>query len=70
VRELVRAIQEFRKQSGLTPSHAPALSVTTDAGGVELVAMFKEHIMKAANLSGIVAIAGEHGDDRYAFELR
>lgn len=69
LRELVRAIQEFRKQSQLTPSDAPTLSVTTDAVGVELVTSLKDAIVKATNLSDITAHEGDTGEDDYRFSL-
>lgn len=42
IRELSRAIQDFRKTSGLTPSDKIALVVTTDAEGKALIEAARE----------------------------
>lgn len=69
MRELVRAIQEFRKQSGLQPGDTPAISVTTNTEGVALVTSMKDAIVKATNLSDISAAEGDTGGEDYQFTL-
>lgn len=69
VRELVRAIQDFRKESGLTPSDSPKLRVTTNQQNKELIEEFKNDIMKATKLSGISAVVGETDNEPFGFEL-
>lgn len=69
MRELVRAIQEFRKQSGLQPGDTPTVSVITNAAGVELVTSMKDAIVKATNLKGITATEGDTGDEDYTFAI-
>jgi isoleucyl-tRNA synthetase len=52
-RELIRTIQEFRKNSKLNPTDIIALTITTSAPGKELIETFKADIMKTAQLSAI-----------------
>ena len=67
IRELSRAIQDFRKTSGLTPSDKIALVVTTDAEGKTLVESAREELMKATGLTSIEIIDGETG---FAFSIQ
>lgn len=69
VRELIRSIQEFRKQSNLTPSDTVALIVTTNAEGKELIESAQDEIMKSATL---LAITTEEGavEDKSGFVFR
>lgn len=69
VRELIRAIQDFRKESGLTSSDSPKLHVTTSAQYKGLIDEFKKDIVKATKLSEVSAAAGETGDELFRFEF-
>ncbi|GMU74441.1 MAG: hypothetical protein AMXMBFR44_6380 [Candidatus Campbellbacteria bacterium] len=69
VRELIRAIQDFRKESGLKSSDAPKLHVTTDEKGSALINESKEELKKATNLSSISAVVGETEGQQFRFEL-
>jgi len=69
VRELIRAIQDFRKESGLTPADSPKLRITTNQEYKELVEEFKQEIVKATKLSGVSAAAGDTGDKVFRFEF-
>jgi isoleucyl-tRNA synthetase len=53
VRELVRAIQELRKDSGLSVNDRPQLSVTANDAGKRFIEANKPQLMKAAQLVGI-----------------
>lgn len=61
LRELSRAIQDFRKTSNLTPSNRVALVVTTDAEGKALIESGREELMKATGLIGIEIVEGSGG---------
>ena len=61
VRELMRAIQELRKKSGLTVSDVPILRIETDAGGKELIEKNKIVISKTAFLKDIEFVAVSSG---------
>ena len=52
-RELLRAIQDLRKKSGLTPKDRPALHVSCDAPSRDFLEKFKEQLSKAASLLSI-----------------
>ncbi|MDQ5928210.1 MAG: isoleucyl-tRNA synthetase [Patescibacteria group bacterium] len=67
IRELSRAIQDFRKTSGLTPSDKIALVVTTDAEGKALIEAAREELMKATGLTSIDVVEGGVG---FVFSLQ
>ncbi len=50
VRELIRALQDFRKQSGLTPSQKVSVAIKTTPGGKTLVEKYIADITSAATL--------------------
>ena len=53
VRELIRAVQDLRKQKGLSPSDKVELFVETDEVGKEFVTSASEEIKKPTNVSEI-----------------
>ncbi|MEK7579474.1 MAG: class I tRNA ligase family protein [Patescibacteria group bacterium] len=53
LRDLIRAIQDFRKQSGLTPADKVSVRVVTDEKGKDLIQSYKANILLAATLSDI-----------------
>jgi isoleucyl-tRNA synthetase len=53
VRELVRNIQDLRKQINLTPQQKVELVVSTDEPGKKLISEFEEEIKKTTKLTGI-----------------
>jgi isoleucyl-tRNA synthetase len=53
-RELIRAIQDLRKQKGLKPQDAISLLVETDENGREFLNSVAEEIKKPTNISGII----------------
>lgn len=59
LRELLRAIQEFRKRSGLTAGEKAALVIRTNDEGKVLVEQFKNEIMRGATLSDVSVESGE-----------
>lgn len=69
VRDLMRAIQDFRKVSGLTASDTPALSITTNEEGKQLIESNKEALMKSTNLSGLAVSVGDTGSEQYIFKI-
>ncbi|MFA6251066.1 MAG: class I tRNA ligase family protein [Candidatus Paceibacterota bacterium] len=52
-RELVRAIQDIRKNNGLNPSDVVTLIVETNTEGQELINKFKSELMKAVSAKEI-----------------
>lgn len=52
-RELVRALQDMRKQANLQPSDRITLIVTTSADGENLIEQFKTDIMKVVGVDSI-----------------
>lgn len=70
IRELSRAIQDFRKTSGLTPSDKIALIVTTDAEGKTLIEVAREELMKATGLTSIEVIEGVPTQTKYDFRIK
>jgi isoleucyl-tRNA synthetase len=52
-RELVRAIQDLRKKSGLNPSDIINLEVDTDTNGQNLINKFENEIKKIVNADSI-----------------
>lgn len=69
LRDLVRAIQDFRKTSGLTASDTPTLSITTNDEGQTLIEEFKDTLIKTTNLSNITTVLGDTGEERFVFSL-
>ena len=68
VRELLRAVQDERKNTGLQPGEEATLTVSTDEAGQELINEWESEIKQKASLSEIVFSdvsngkeAGEHG---------
>ncbi|TAL48749.1 isoleucine--tRNA ligase [Patescibacteria group bacterium] len=53
IRELIRSIQDLRKDKGLTPRDNAKLSISTTAGGQALIEKWKEKIASACKLSDI-----------------
>lgn len=53
VRELMRAIQDMRKQADLTPADLVTLTVETDAAGQEAVSVHRDTILKTVNATAI-----------------
>jgi len=53
VRELVRNIQDLRKQTGLNPQQKVELIVSADEVGKKLMSEFEEEIKKTTKLTGI-----------------
>lgn len=60
-RELVRALQDLRKKTGLTPSDVVVLTIETGEAGRALVEKFMEDMKKVVLLSK-VEFAGNDGD--------
>lgn len=73
MRELLRAIQELRKESGLNVEDKAVLSVETDGVGQSLVKKFEKEISKPAGLTAI-AFEGNDGNavvvDEVQFKLK
>ncbi|MBI2476165.1 MAG: hypothetical protein HYV67_02900, partial [Candidatus Taylorbacteria bacterium] len=57
VRELVRSIQELRKEAKLEPGERVRLEAAAEGAARILAEKYKETIMRQTNLSGIVFIA-------------
>ena len=71
-RELLRSIQELRKQTGLTPSDVPELFVQTNDTGRAFVEEFSVELKKASLLKSIEYkdVSGEAVDiDGMSFTL-
>jgi len=60
-RDLLRIVQELRKQTGLTPSDVVTLEIATDEEGRALVEEFSTYIKKASLIKEIV-FKDVHGD--------
>ena len=58
VRELVRMIQDIRKENGLTINDRVVLKVESDKKGQELVHKFKEDLIKTTGLKSITFVDG------------
>ena len=58
VRELVRSIQELRKEANLTVTDIVSLEVGEGFEGAEVLKKFKDTISKTTGLSGISFIPG------------
>jgi isoleucyl-tRNA synthetase len=60
-RELIRAIQNLRKETGLMPKDVVVLEVSTDSAGQELIEMFRDELQKSTLLRDIqfTHVAGE-----------
>ncbi|MCR4274976.1 MAG: class I tRNA ligase family protein [Candidatus Campbellbacteria bacterium] len=69
VRDLMRAIQDFRKTSGLTASDTPTLSVVTNEEGKKLIEEHKEALIKSTNLKDLTASVGDIGAELYIFSI-
>ncbi|MCR4310991.1 MAG: class I tRNA ligase family protein, partial [Candidatus Taylorbacteria bacterium] len=67
VREFVRAIQEVRKNAGLTLGDLATLIVETDEKGKKFVQKYEKELMKVAQLKG-VNFAPVSGDVKVAFD--
>ena len=79
VRELMRAIQERRKEEGFVPDDRPVLALSTNAAGQSIVESFKDEIARKTGLGGISVAADyqagakiDAGDDAvpFAFALQ
>ncbi len=70
VREIIRAIQDFRKTSGLQATDTPALHITTSETQSALIAEHKETLQKATNVSDIMVATGDTGTEPFVFSLR
>ncbi len=53
LRELVRALQDMRKKTGLTPSEVVALVIETNKTGQELIQKFETDLKKTVLVSGV-----------------
>ena len=53
-RDLIRSIQEMRKEKNLMPKDVVTLSIQTDAAGQAIVEKWKEQIMKTTNSGSVV----------------
>ena len=62
MRDIVRSIQEMRKNMKLNPSDQVELVVETDNNGKELIEKFKNDISKIAGLKSIVFNNFEKGE--------
>ena len=62
VRELVRMIQDIRKENGLTINDRVVLKVESDKKGQELVHKFKEDLIKTTGLKSITFVDGLQSD--------
>ncbi len=63
VREIIRKIQDLRKNASLAPADKVALAVETDKDGISFINKFKEEIKKATNLSAVEFVkVREDGD--------
>ena len=60
-RELVRAIQDMRKKTGLTPSDVISLFIETDENGKKLIEKFESEIKKII-LASKIEFADNNGD--------
>ena len=71
-RDLVRHIQNLRKEENLTPTDFVSLEVGTDKEGEELLSKFKEDIQKTAQLKDIQLGEGdkEVKVDNISFKLK
>lgn len=61
LRELIRSIQEARKQTNLVPGDRIKLSVQTDEASQALIHKFEEEIKKAVSADSITLQQGESG---------
>lgn len=59
MRELVRMIQDKRKEEDWNVGDRGILHIDTDASGLEMISVYKEEIKKTAGLSEIIAKEGE-----------
>jgi isoleucyl-tRNA synthetase len=71
-RDLVRHIQNLRKEENLTPTNFVSLEIGTDREGEELLGKFKEYIQKTAQLKDIQSGDGgkEVKVDNISFRLK
>ncbi len=69
LRELTRALQDFRKESNLTASDKVSVSVIASAEGKELIEENKQLIMNATNLTNITATEGNTGEKIFIFSI-
>ena len=53
-RELLRAVQDMRKVSGLMPADTITLSVETNIDGQEIINAFKDNFLKTAGIKSLV----------------
>ncbi len=67
-RELVRAVQDMRKKSGLTPSEVITLSIETDEAGKKLIQKFESDFKKTVLISEI-KFASNNGEEIKVDEL-
>ena len=72
-RELVRAVQDLRKESGLNPGDAAALVVSTNAAGETFVKKYEAELSKSAQLKkisfGSVSSGAALALDNFSFTL-
>ncbi len=66
IRELVRKLQDWRKEAGLAPATKVAILVSTDAAGREFIETHRSQLLKAASLKDIQFKLGAHD---FRFEL-
>ena len=53
VRDLIRAVQDYRKQKGLNPSDAPVLTISAEGDSLAFVKRFESELAKATNIQGV-----------------
>jgi len=64
LRDIIRAIQELRKNAGLSPNDSRALTVFTEKVGEEFINKYKEDILKTTNTKDIsFAPLAENSED-------
>jgi isoleucyl-tRNA synthetase len=61
-RELMRAIQDMRKQKGLMPEDVIELSISTNEEGKEVVTKFEADIKKIVGASSVEIVESEKGE--------
>ena len=61
-RELMRFVQDLRKKAGLSPKDSIVLTVDTDEKGKEIIASYRDELMKTAKIADFLLENVEEGE--------